>query len=141
VVLVVLVDENDDVLIEAFFASFLVSTIFLEYRTVINIIEKSNSPSPRCTVTRIACNRSIITIAPRVIWPIAAQLAIIEAIFIGRGAIFDRKVKNIVTNTNSAVVAATDLWKYSIRNSFMGTNPAGQSGHLGQVSPTPEALT
>jgi hypothetical protein len=79
--------------------------------------------------------------APRVIWPIAAQLAITDAIFIARGVIFDLNIKNIVTNTNSAVVAAIDLWKYSIRNSFIGTNPAGQSGHLGHVSPTPEALT
>jgi hypothetical protein len=47
--------------------------------------------------------------APSVIWPNAAQLAIIEPIFIARGAIFDLNVKNMVINTNSAVVAATDL--------------------------------
>jgi hypothetical protein len=39
----------------------------------------------------------------------AAQLAIVEAIFIAFGVIFDLKVKNMVRNTNKAVVAATDL--------------------------------
>lgn len=83
--------------------------IFLEYKTVINIIANSTSPRPRCTVTSNACNRSTITTAPRVIWPMAAQLAIVEAIFIAFGVIFDLKVKNMVRNTNKAVVAATDL--------------------------------
>jgi hypothetical protein len=39
----------------------------------------------------------------------AAQLAIVEAIFIPFGLIFDLRVKNIVINTNNAVAAATDL--------------------------------
>jgi len=103
------VEEYEEELIDDFWTLFLASTIFLEYRTVINVIEKSNSPSPRWTVTRIACNRSIITIAPSVIWPAAAQLAIIEAIFMGRRAIFDFKTKNMVTKTNIPVTAATDL--------------------------------
>jgi hypothetical protein len=87
---------------------FLLSNLY-EYDTEINIIENSTSPSPRCIVTRTACNRSIITIAPRLIWPIAAQLATIKAIFIPFGLTLDLNVKAVVTNTNNAVVAATDL--------------------------------
>jgi hypothetical protein len=57
------------------------------------------------------------------------------------GLILDLMTKPVVIKTKIAVVAATDLWKYSIINSCIGTKPAGQRGHLGQVSPTPEALT
>lgn len=41
--------------------------------------------------------------------PLAAPLAIIEAIFIPFGAILDFSVKAMVASTNNAVVATTDL--------------------------------
>jgi hypothetical protein len=47
----------------------------------------------------------------------------------------------MVTKTIMPVVAATVLWKYSMINSFIGTRPAGQRGHSGQLSPTPDELT
>jgi hypothetical protein len=71
----------------------------------------------------------------------AAPLAIIDDIFMPLGDILDFKVNTIVTITSKAVVAATDLWKYSIIKSYVGTSPAGHKGQRGQVKPTPEALT
>jgi len=82
-----------------------------------------------------------MTAAPKDIWPMAAALAIIDDIFMPLGDNLDLKVKAMVTITSNAVVAATDLWKYSIINSFVGTSPAGHNGQWGQVKPTPEALT
>jgi hypothetical protein len=55
-----------------------------------------------------------MTAAPKVIWPIAAPLDIIDDIFMPPGDILDFKVNAMVTTTSNAVVAATDLWKYSI---------------------------
>ena len=43
--------------------------------------------------------------------------------------------------TSIPVVAASVLCIYSIKNSPIGTNPAGQRGQSGQERPTPEALT
>jgi len=51
------------------------------------------------------------------------------------------KMDIMVKNMSSDVVIATVLWKYSIMNSFIGIKPLGHSGHLGQVNPTPDALT
>jgi hypothetical protein len=39
------------------------------------------------------------------------------------------------------VVAARVLWKYSIKNPFIGIRPAGHSGHSGQLRPTPDEPT
>jgi len=71
----------------------------------------------------------------------APPLAIIDDIFMPPGDPLDSKVNAMVTITSNAVVAATDLWKYSIIKSYVGTSPAGHKGQWGQVKPTPEALT
>jgi hypothetical protein len=76
-----------------------------------------------------------------VICPTTNAAAIIAAIFVVLEVSFDLKVKNMVTNTMTPVVAATVLWKYSIKNSFIGTSPAGHRGHSGQLRPTPDELT
>jgi hypothetical protein len=54
---------------------------------------------------------------------------------------FDFNVKSIVMITSNPVVAANVLCIYSIKNSPIGTNPAGQRGQSGHERPTPEALT
>jgi hypothetical protein len=71
----------------------------------------------------------------------APPLAIIDDIFMPPGDTLDFKVNAMVTTTSNAAVAATDLWKYSIIKSYVGTSPAGHKGQWGQVKPTPEALT
>jgi flagellar basal body-associated protein FliL len=54
---------------------------------------------------------------------------------------FDFRVKIIVIITSNPVVAANVLCTYSIKNSPIGTSPAGQRGQSGHERPTPEALT
>jgi len=71
----------------------------------------------------------------------APPLAIIDDIFMPPGDTLDFKVNAMVTITSNAVVAATDLWKYSIIKSYVGRSPAWHKGQWGQVKPTPEALT
>ena len=76
---------------------------------IVSIITNRINPIPRCTVTSTACNFSTITNAPRVIWPTTNAAAIIEAIFVDLLVSCDLKVKNMVTNTITPVVAATVL--------------------------------
>src|SRR5206468_6191631 len=103
--------------------------ICLTSKNTVSIIINRISPIPKCTVTSSACNFSTITIAPRVICPTTNAAAIIDTIFVDLEVSFDLKVKNMVINTMIPVVAATVLWKYSIKNSFIGIRPAGHSGH------------
>jgi len=50
-----------------------------------------------------------MTAPPKLIWPMAAPLAIADEIFIPLGDIFDLNVNTIVIMTSNAVVAATVL--------------------------------
>jgi hypothetical protein len=110
------------------FCKWLLEICLTSKNTVSTIINRI-SPIPKWIVTRSACNFSTMTIAPRVICPNTNAAAIIDAIFVDLEVSFDLKVKNMVTNTMMPVVAATVLWKYSIKNSFIGIRPAGHSGH------------
>jgi len=98
-------------------------------------------PMAKCIVTKRAWSFSTITAPPKAIWLSTSPAAIIAASFIPLFDDFDFSVKNIVRITSNPVVAAKVLCIYSIKNSSMGTNPAGQRGQSGHERPTPEALT
>ena len=74
-------------------------------------------PKPKWAVTKSACNFSLITIAPNVIWPTTAAAAMIENILVDLRECFPRSTNIIVKNTRSPVEAAVVLWIYSIKNS------------------------
>jgi hypothetical protein len=69
----------------------------------------STSPNPRCAVTKRACSFSVITVAPKAIWPTTAAAAMMEKIFVGRSAFLPLITKTAVRKTKSPVVAAMDL--------------------------------
>jgi hypothetical protein len=101
----------------------------------------NTNPNPRCAVTKSACSFSVITVAPRAIWPNTAPAAMAEKIFVERSGFFPLITKTAVRKTKSPVVAAIDLWVYSIKKSADGTKPWGQSGQSGHDKPTPLELT
>jgi hypothetical protein len=98
-------------------------------------------PIAKCIVTKRACSFSTITAPPKAIWLSTSPAAITAASFIPFLEDFDFNAKTIVVITSNPVVAANVLCMYSIKNSSIGTNPAGQRGQSGHERPTPEALT
>ena len=98
-------------------------------------------PLAKCIVTKRACRHSTITAPPKAIWPNTSPAAITAANFIPLLDDLDFNVMSIVMITSNPVVAANVLCIYSIKNSSIGTNPAGQRGQSGHDRPTPEALT
>ena len=101
----------------------------------------STNPNPRCAVTKRACSFSVITVAPKAIWPNTAPAAMTEKIFVERTGFFPLTTNTAVRKTKNPVVAAMDRCVYSIKNSADGTKPCGQSGHSGHDKPTPLELT
>jgi hypothetical protein len=101
----------------------------------------NTNPNPRCAVTKRACSFSVITVAPRAIWPNTAPAAMTEKIFVERSGFFPLTTKTAVRKTKRPVVAAMDRCVYSIKNSAEGTKPCGQRGQSGHDKPTPLELT
>ncbi len=69
----------------------------------------NTKPKPKWAVTKFACNFSLITIAPNVIWPTTVADAMTENILVDLSECFPLSTNAIVKNTKSPVEAAAVL--------------------------------